>query len=459
MHKCGPLIFTVSILSKGGNAPCHIGWTTGAGIPARTLGQIMSVRLDLSGNTRENFQRIDIEKPLSIQLHSRQHRIIKGSFHHICVFGIYFRLQHFRSKEHQTDGCTGFRISRIVGKIIIHRKGFPLNGRTDSSCHIHPPVRNTFKKLPTGIQKLLILRPGRQICHPCIKVNRTDTVTCSITLLSNRLSRLLVIVIRRVIPPDAPISSCNLILIKTVVYATHIDEVLGKYKAFLISCSMVKPEQRQFDLRMSRIAFMTFCHKVLINMCRILLHHTKKLILTGGFVVGNCGLHHMSGAVQFMSLQQIGPSLILILDGIVGIQVSVRILCRFNLIDQAVSLCFQISIRKIDKTVSHSLKPFGGITVLKYHSIKAVPNILPAHSLCCILEICHNMTLFNTLHLIMKDCILVRNNDFLYELLITVNKPLCAFKMFHIYLSLLFHAAPLSFFLYMHYNPYITYIK
>ena len=100
MYKGSPLIFTVSILAKRGNAPCHIGRTAGTGIPARTLGQIMSVCLDLSGNAGKNFQRIDIEKPLSVQLHSRQHRIIKGSFHHICVFGIHFRLQHSGGKEH-----------------------------------------------------------------------------------------------------------------------------------------------------------------------------------------------------------------------------------------------------------------------------------------------------------------------------------------------------------------------
>ena len=284
-------------------------------------------------------------------------------------------------------------------------------------------------------------------------------MACGIALLSYRLSRLLIIIIRCIISPHAPVSSCRLFLIKTVVYATHIDEVLGKRKTFLVSCSMVKPKQRQFNLRMSRISLMAFRYKMLVNMRCILLHHTKKLVFPGGFIVGNRRLHHMSGAVQLMSLQQICPTLILILDGIVGIQVSVRILCSFDLIDQAVSLCFQISIRKIDKTVSHSLKPFGGITVLKYHSIKAVPNILPAHSLCCILEICHNMTLFNTLHLIMKDCILVRDNNLLNELLILINKTFCTFKAFHIYLSLLFHTAPLSFFPYMHYNPYIAYKK
>ena len=86
-----------------------------------------------TGDPRNHFQRIDIEEPLSIQLHSGQDRIVKNPLHHIGINSLHFIFQHSGGKKHQTDGSTGFCIGGIVRKVIILRKGFPKTGRTDTT--------------------------------------------------------------------------------------------------------------------------------------------------------------------------------------------------------------------------------------------------------------------------------------------------------------------------------------
>ena len=113
--KCSIGIFSVGIFPEGGNQPCNIRRATGTGVPWGALSKCMAVGDCLSGNSGHYLKRVDIEKALSVLLHSRKNGVIKCELHNIGIFTSEFTLKHSLGEHHKTNGCTGFCISFSVG--------------------------------------------------------------------------------------------------------------------------------------------------------------------------------------------------------------------------------------------------------------------------------------------------------------------------------------------------------
>ena len=88
------------------------------------------------------FQRIDIEKTLSIHCNTCKNRIVQSPFHHLYILCFFCNLHHAPRKKRQSDRCTGLTVIIIVRKIIIRSKAFQNPGWSDSSCHIHPSMHH-----------------------------------------------------------------------------------------------------------------------------------------------------------------------------------------------------------------------------------------------------------------------------------------------------------------------------
>ena len=86
-------------------------------------------------------------------------------------------------------------------------------------------------------------------------------------------------------------------------------------------------------------------------MLRIFQHYRKELILAGCVVVGAGSLHHMSGAVELMALEKIGPPLLFVLNGVVGVQVSVLILSIGDNVDELICGFFHLAKSLSWKTI------------------------------------------------------------------------------------------------------------
>ena len=86
------LVLIPRIFSKGGHHADQVRRAACARIPARTLRNHMFVTENLAGHTRIDLQRIDVEKPLSVELHTADDAIVERPLHHIGISSVLLRL-------------------------------------------------------------------------------------------------------------------------------------------------------------------------------------------------------------------------------------------------------------------------------------------------------------------------------------------------------------------------------
>ena len=283
----------------------------------------MLMRHRLTGNTRNHFQGIHIEKASAVQLHACQNRIIEGPLHHVPIGSLYLIFQHSGGEKHQADGSTGLRISRIVWQIIILRESLPKKRGTDAASDIHPPFRNALPEPVAGSFQLLIIGFGGQICHGCIEIHSPDTVASGFVQLPHRALALLVSVIRRISSPYLPGPFGRFFFIKGCIHTAYIQEMLRQLQTKLIPGRAVHPKKSQLHLRVPRVALMAFRYKMTVNALGIFQHHLQKPVFSGRLIVGHRRLHHVAGAVKLMAFQKVGPALVPILYRIVSVQIAV----------------------------------------------------------------------------------------------------------------------------------------
>ena len=90
----------------------------------------------------------------------------------------------------------------------------------------------------------------------------------------------------------------------------------------------------------------------------------QQLSFSRSLIIGNGCFYHMTGTIHFV-LVHILPPPIQPGQSIERIDISVKLLCRCNIIDPFVRFLFQLRVRIIDKTIRYSFKSFIHIRIIK----------------------------------------------------------------------------------------------
>ena len=85
----------------------------------------------------------------------------------------------------------------------------------------------------------------------------------------------------------------------------------------------------------------------------------------GGAVVGHGSLDHVAEAIQLMVVPEICKTPVRRSNGVIGIQIPVRLLGGDHGFHRLIRLAFQLRIRMGKETVSDALQPLGRVAVLK----------------------------------------------------------------------------------------------
>ena len=93
--------------------------------------------------------------------------------------------------------------------------------------------------------------------------------------------------------------------------AAFLNKVFHQIEIAWLLRDVVQPHQRQLDFRVARIAVqLVFARaKHAVDMIRQPAHHVQQAALSGSLEIRHTRFNHMSGAVQFVALGQIGPAL------------------------------------------------------------------------------------------------------------------------------------------------------
>ena len=175
---------------------------------------------------------------------------------------------------------------------------------------------------------------------------------------------------------------------------------------------------------MTGCALVFFSDKMLIDMLRILFHNIKELFLAGSFIVSASRLHHMTRAVKLVPLQQVLPALISVLYREICIKIAVLILCGGYFVNKLIYRFGELFVGVKCQRISRRFYPLGCIAVLKYHSVKAIADILSAERLCGILKVLYNVALLRIGRFVTQYAVLIRNYRISYQFLIFSDKTI-----------------------------------
>ena len=168
-----------------------------------------------------------------------------------------------------------------------------MNCCTYASCNIHLLLSDIIPKTVTGIKKLLVIGFGGKVSHSSVKVHRSYSMACGLSLPADGSCTLLIGIVLGIVAPDSPVTQSLLLFVELGVNAPYIYKVLCKLQTVLITAHTVKLHKSELYLGVSRVAFLSVTDKSVVDVLCIFQAHIKKLPLTCCLIVCRTSLKQM----------------------------------------------------------------------------------------------------------------------------------------------------------------------
>ena len=211
--------------------------------------------------------------------------------------------------------------------------------------------------------------------------------------------------------------------------AAFLNKVFHQIEIAWLLRDVVQPHQRQLDFRVARIAVqLVFARaKHAVDMIRQPAHHVQQAALSGSLEIRHTRFNHMSGAVQFVALGQIGPALGRCFHREIGIEIAIFTLRRCDQLDHLVGGFFQFSIRLLAQRPRHGFEPFRHVAVLKDHPVE-----LPLFQTGRDAEVGDGVAGFGLCHAIVKRIPLVGDHHIADQPLVLTKKRVVDFQLMQV---------------------------
>ena len=200
--------------------------------------------------------------------------------------------------------------------------------RPDPARNVHLPLNDVRPESIGSIDQGPIPRVEGHIGHGTVQVHRPHRVADDFRLLSDGH------VVLIVWPPQSAPG----------FVAPEIQEEPCEIEISFFSRCLVKFHQGQFDLFVAAKAESLRRSKRVVDTVGIPRGHAKKRAFAGGAPMGDGGLEQVAGTIQLVLVLQVGPALSRLGQGIVRVEVSIRLLRGGNFGNRGVNHSFQRGI-------------------------------------------------------------------------------------------------------------------
>ena len=373
-------------------------------------------------NAGIRLQRVDVEEALAVQLHAREHGVVEGELHHVGILALHLVFQHPAAEKQEADGGAGLRIGGVGRQIVGDGERFPLHGGADAAGDIHLFLHDVFPQAAAGGKQGLIARLRGEVCHRRIQIDGAHGVAHRLRLLPDGFGALAVVVVPRVAVPNRPAALFCFLFVEGGIDAALVDKALGKAQKPFVARQAVQLEQGELDLGMAGAAGRALRDEAAVNAFGVFDRRIQQFALARGFKIGARRLDHVPGAVQLVRFQQVGPALVFIFDGEVGIEVPVCILRGGDEGDQLVRLRLQLFVPLGHEGVCRRFQPFRRVAVLEHHAVKAVAHVFAAQRLSGVDEVGGDVALFGIRRPVPQHAVLVRDDGIPHQLLILLHE-------------------------------------
>lgn len=107
---------------------------------------------------------------------------------------------------------------------------------------------------------------------------------------------------------------------------------------------MVHAQQADLHFLMARNGFLAALAEALADVICEANADIQQTPFADGLIKCHSGFHHMPGTVEFVTLQEVCPTVLRFLNGEIRVQVAVRLLTKTNKCNNAVDTIFKVSV-------------------------------------------------------------------------------------------------------------------
>jgi hypothetical protein len=271
----------------------------------------------------------------------------------------------------QRDGGAGLLVGAEVGKIVVLGEPLVVRARPDTAGHVLVPLDRVPPDPPQHPQKVRIpvdrrrhpapgpvgTEPGGDIGDPGHQVGGPDGVALDVAMVADR---------NVVLPVGALVPVLRgAVLLGEELPAAILDEEPGQLEVPAFAGDPRQLHERQFDLRMPRIAHpLRRRTEHRIDLVGETPGDGEEIGLAGRLEVGHGRLEHVARAVQFVVVAEVHPAFAGFLHGVIAVQVSVLVLRRREDRDDLVQLPVQLRVRVRGQRVG---RRFQGLVDVRIH--------------------------------------------------------------------------------------------
>ena len=242
------------------------------------------------------LKHIDVEEPVSFEIHTRENIVIERYLSHIDVLGIACSQEHPVIEEHVAHRSASLVVCILVRKHVGRSEALDARNRAETSIDMYLLVCDIMPDSIQGRIEGCIACIGNDIRHAGIKVKGTHGMAHRLALLAHRHMLLRIIDFR--ISPLSP----------------YVDELLRHIKVKLLPCCLIHLYQRQLYLLMARSLIYRLAVVIrritleehLIDMSRVLLRHIQPFPLACRLIICYRRLIHMTHIIKLMTMKNVG---------------------------------------------------------------------------------------------------------------------------------------------------------
>ena len=240
---------------------------------------------------------------------------------------------------------------------------------TDSAGDVHFLMHHVVPESFAGFQQTLILRCPCHIRHTRIEIYGAYGVSLHLILLTHRAVRLIVAI--SFLALRAGQTAFDIVIVRFC--SAFVDEVLRKIEIFLLPGQIIETHQCHLCNLMTRITrfFALAMAELAGNEVRETLSCFQETVFSGRLIVSYRALSQMAEAVQLVVVLEIRKNHILIVDQIIGVEISVLSLRCADSLNRFICCLFQLRIRMLCQGVGNRLHPLGEIRILEQKAIKS----------------------------------------------------------------------------------------
>ena len=256
----------------------------------------------------------------------------------------------------QRDGGAGFLVGGEVRQVVVHGEPLVTGAGADAAGEIFIALGGVAPDAAKHPEQTLVAGLRGHVGDTGHQVSRADGVALDVLVV---VDGHIVLEVGAVILVQG-----RVMLGGEELPAAVLDEEAGEIEVALIAGSAPELDQGQLDLRVPGIA-QAFGRRAKdrINVVGVASGDVEEVGLAGGLVMRDGGLEHVPGAIEFVAVAEVGPALARFLDGVVAVEVAVRLLRRRHDGDDVVQLLLQRRVGMGGKGIGRCFERFVEVGV------------------------------------------------------------------------------------------------